>query len=543
MESNSRFPYLPPFKIAFTFTGEYRERIVRPTCEALLGYGFTKEEIFFDEWHSALFTGVNADSVFRRIYHDVSACVVALLSPNYKDKNWTFNLEWPTVRALINEGNYHKICLLRVGGVDISTIEGLFPSRDVARSVDAMNPVEIADFIFAWYSVHVLQEPLQYSKLPLRDYSKTATQDSQNLQIEVPEAYAPEKETVLLRDYLDRVRKLEIDVYTIGKTIEYLKTQFREVSPKKNIICPPKPEKPHLYDFEKTKNPIKEQGSMFWWNLNSAGTFTETVGDLFRVPFETIKENKRIQEYNKEKEIENAVSTKKYELELKHYNEVLLPNFEHEVSAESARYQADVDSVRVFNDGLNKCINYLTEEKDNSEIALHKMYSIGIVYPKYYGLIPVTMFCEYMDSMRRTVLGGVHGMYDLYETELRSKQIVSSLSTVNEGLKLISYQIGGIANQLSGIQRNQILLYEEVALGNDIAKRIGEDTIALLHKASSTTSILKGAMTETDDRQPVIQSSVEMVAYNNEITAHRIESTGRIQEFEHSLRHPIFSNK
>ena len=156
--SGKELPWLPDFKIAFTFTGEYRERIVRPACEELLKYGYREDDIFFDEWHPEIFNGVNADSIFREIYHDVSQCVVVLLSPNYSDKLWTGNLEWPTVRALINEGNHRKICLLRVDDVELNKIDGLYSTRDVARSVDKMTPAEIARFIHRWYCIHVLKQ-------------------------------------------------------------------------------------------------------------------------------------------------------------------------------------------------------------------------------------------------------------------------------------------------------------------------------------------------------------------------------------------------
>lgn len=166
--------WLPDFKIAFTFTGEYRERIVRPVCEELLKYGYRQDDIFFDEWHPELFTGVNADAIFREIYHDVSQCVVVLLSPNYSDKLWTGNLEWPTVRALINEGTHHKICPLRVDDVDINNIEGLYASRDVARSVDKMTPAQIARFIHRWYCIHVLKQSPDAGKAKTDETAKPA---------------------------------------------------------------------------------------------------------------------------------------------------------------------------------------------------------------------------------------------------------------------------------------------------------------------------------------------------------------------------------
>lgn len=146
------------FKIAFSFTGEYREKNIRPVCEELLKIGYQQHEIFFDDWHSALYTGMYADSTFRKIYHDDSQCVVVLLSPNYGEKSWTGNLEWPTVRALINEGAYEKVCLLRVDDVDINKIEGLYSSRDVPKSIDNMTPPQIAQFIHRWYCIHVLKQ-------------------------------------------------------------------------------------------------------------------------------------------------------------------------------------------------------------------------------------------------------------------------------------------------------------------------------------------------------------------------------------------------
>lgn len=156
--SDQDLPLLPSFKIAFTFTGEYRDSIVRPVSEELLKLGFTKDDLFFDDWHSELFTGVNADSVFKTIYHDASKCVVVLLSPNYREKLWTDHLEWPTVRSLINEGKHRKICLLNVDHVDIATIEGLKRDRDVAKAIDGLTPAEVAGFIRKWYYRHILRK-------------------------------------------------------------------------------------------------------------------------------------------------------------------------------------------------------------------------------------------------------------------------------------------------------------------------------------------------------------------------------------------------
>lgn len=139
------------FKISITFSGRYRDTIVRPTCEELLKKGFSKKEIFYDEWHAALINGIDGSATLQSIYYQKSDVVVVLLSPDYRERNWTGNVEWRAVLELINTGEGKRICLLAVGNVDLSRIEGLFATQAIYKSVDNMSPEEIADFICEYF--------------------------------------------------------------------------------------------------------------------------------------------------------------------------------------------------------------------------------------------------------------------------------------------------------------------------------------------------------------------------------------------------------
>ena len=143
---------IPTYKIAITFTGKYRDSVVRPVCEALLSRGFTKDYIFFDEWHEEKINGPHGNIVLQQIYERCD-CDVVLLSPDYNKKTWTRNVEWPAILERIITGNGGKICLLSVDGLNIRDTSGLFPTQAVAKVIDNLSSEDIADFIVRKHSM------------------------------------------------------------------------------------------------------------------------------------------------------------------------------------------------------------------------------------------------------------------------------------------------------------------------------------------------------------------------------------------------------
>lgn len=141
------------YKIGLTFSGNYREQYVEPFAKALLQHGFSQKDVFYDFWHDAEINGPTGGNSLRRIYHKECECVVVLLSPDYKEKNWPGKIEWPVIQELINEGKDEKICLLRVDNAVIGEFEGLFDYQSIAKSIDNLRPDDIAEFIAEKYNI------------------------------------------------------------------------------------------------------------------------------------------------------------------------------------------------------------------------------------------------------------------------------------------------------------------------------------------------------------------------------------------------------
>ena len=62
-------------------------------------------------------------------------------------------------------------------------------------------------------------------------------------------------------------------------------------------------------------------------------------------------------------------------------------------------------------------------------------------------------------------------MYDICEAELLGKKIGGGLQVVNNNLSAIYALLENISQKISGIQRNQMLLYVAVIEGNTIEQK------------------------------------------------------------------------
>lgn len=134
----------------------------------------------------------------------------------------------------------------------------------------------------------------------------------------------------------------------------------------------------------------------------------------------------------------------------------------------------------------SKASNYWNEiemcEKKYAETkqALDKYYSLGFLYPKYRGLIPVSTIYEYLESGRCFSLVGHEGAYNLYESELRMNAIIGKLDD--------------IIDRLDDISSSQRLLAQEIRKSNSQLSRISgtldniENNTALTQYYSSVTA-------------------------------------------------------
>lgn len=200
---------------------------------------------------------------------------------------------------------------------------------------------------------------------------------------------------------------------------------------------------------------------------------------------------------------------------------------EYNAAQEAKRKKKAYESSRHFDRIVNTFETENRYTKSNIEAAkillngvqdsLNKLYSVGIIYPKYRDLVAVTMFCEYMDAGRREKLEGVGGMYDLYEQEIATKEITNNLEDINSNLRKISSQLDHVSYQLSGIIRNQHMLYKSVEKGNEIS-----DTI--LSELRKNTKAIDDAISSSER----IAKAQEVIAKNSKVLSDQNEVLLRI---------------
>lgn len=306
----------------------------------------------------------------------------------------------------------------------------------------------------------------------------------------------------MLRDYLEQIRLLETDIYTMNESISSLQKLKKRMPEYHPPTAPKKPADPVLELPSKSGTVAGALAlAPVCWGL----------GSIIYINHRKKKAEKLQSDYNmalQQNQLMYAQALKEYEEQLSHY--------EKNRCAEQKR-------VDLFNENLDTQLSALQSSIAASQTLLNRLYDLNIVYKKYRNLIAITMFCEYFDSGLRTQLEGENGMYDLYEQQLMGKMIIGELSAVNSNLRTISYKLGNLSNQLTNMQRNQLMLYEEVAKSNSIVSDIKHSTEQLLNSSEKHLS--------------AIQRSTEMAAFQAEATARRTNAIAKMAEYEFAARH------
>ena len=98
-------------------------------------------------------------------------------------------------------------------------------------------------------------------------------------------------------------------------------------------------------------------------------------------------------------------------------------------------------------------MNHVTTVFNQVQSTLNAYYNTNVVYAKYRGLVPITMFCEYFESGRCTTLEGHEGAYNIYENEIRLNLIITKLDDIITRLDRIQSNQYMLANMLGDCTR------------------------------------------------------------------------------------------
>lgn len=86
-----------PYKVGITFCGKDTRPFVQKMATEL-AIKYSKDKVFFDEFHNDKIVGLDADKVLQKIYTQQSEYIILLISKNYKRNHWTGNVEWKAIK-------------------------------------------------------------------------------------------------------------------------------------------------------------------------------------------------------------------------------------------------------------------------------------------------------------------------------------------------------------------------------------------------------------------------------------------------------------
>lgn len=123
--------------------------------------------------------------------------------------------------------------------------------------------------------------------------------------------------------------------------------------------------------------------------------------------------------------------------------------------------------------------------------VLNQYYSANIIYPKYRNLVAVSMFEEYIQSGRCSILEGHEGAYNLYESELRMNLILTKLDDIIDRLDQISENQYMLAQSLQKSRQEVINIAQSINTSLEDVKESASTSAYFNRISAQNTSYLK----------------------------------------------------
>ena len=140
----------------------------------------------------------------------------------------------------------------------------------------------------------------------------------------------------------------------------------------------------------------------------------------------------------------------------------------------------------------------------------NRLYSVNVVFPKYRNLIALSSFYEYLMSGRCASLEGANGAYNLYESEIRSNQVIS--------------QLGKVLGSLEQIKANQYMAYTQLTAVNNNLESLNTAMVSALNTIGSRMDAAETMFLASSDSSArlleEIRTSSEVAAYNTAASAY-----------------------
>ena len=156
-----------------------------------------------------------------------------------------------------------------------------------------------------------------------------------------------------------------------------------------------------------------------------------------------------------------------------------------ELQKENARLPIDIALAENNLTGFQTLLATIEEH-------LADLYNMNIIHPKYRGLIPVSMFCDYFDTGRCNSFTGHEGAYNLYEAELGQNRIISKLD--------------GIEGRLDSLKSN---MHSFVTSMQSAFNTINQNMVTNTNQMDSRLSLLRTQFSQLQQSADSINKQLE----------------------------------
>ena len=279
-----------------------------------------------------------------------------------------------------------------------------------------------------------------------------------------------------LREYLKHVLELESAIYQTSQLKKEYQSKRENAKPKeRNLYLPTKPEEPkkrvEYVAFNEASQKLDGVSKVIWGLSMAVALFCipfpilmgialgawvdlQTTmlifGLIAAIPCASITYKiTQIREQELQSIIQqNKKAQEKYQADMQAY----ASSYTDIQEKNSTAHRTYTQALTVYNQETNVTVSKLSETESTLKASLYTLYSKNVIYAKYRNLVTIATLFEYIDSGRCFELEGPNGAYNLYEGELRSDIIISSLSS--------------IISNLEAIRNNQYTLYQSIETAN-----------------------------------------------------------------------------
>lgn len=144
-----------------------------------------------------------------------------------------------------------------------------------------------------------------------------------------------------------------------------------------------------------------------------------------------------------------------------HNNRINRDNYTEAMQIYNRNVAADrlrVDAENKKKERLSIMLNQLKTENQRTCDLLEQYYSIGVIYKKYRGFVPICSIYEYYQSGRCTELTGHEGAYNIYESEVRFGMLITKLDEISA--------------KIDSIREHQSVLFDAINHGNTLSEQL-----------------------------------------------------------------------